>query len=255
MMRLATFGFIALCALVVAMPAAASREEDDTRAEAARINVRLGVEYMKQGQLATAREKIEKALEQNPRDPSVQFGAGLLYEQLREPEKAERHYRQALKLEPDNPDAQNALGAFLCRNGQPAKGEAAFVEAAENPLYRTPEVAFTNAGVCARRAGRLEQAEAYVRRALAQPAIYPEALIQMAGVSYERSNYLQARAFLQRYLDAAPATAAVLLLGHQIERALADEVAAKEYAVRLGTQFPESPEARILADLEREAAE
>ena len=94
-----------------------------------------------------------------------------------------------------------------------------------------------------------------MRRALAQPAIYPEALIQMAGVSYERSNYLQARAFLQRYLDAAPATAAVLLLGHQIERALADEVAAKEYAVRLGTQFPESPEARILADLEREAAE
>lgn len=242
MMRRATFGFVALCALAVAVPAAASRQEDDTRADAARINVRLGVEYMKQGQLATAREKIEKALEQN-------------HEQLREPEKAERHYRQALRLEPDNPDAQNALGAFLCRNGQPAKGEAAFVEAAENPLYRTPEVAFTNAGVCARRAGRLEQAEAYVRRALAQPAIYPEALIQMAGVSYERSNYLQARAFLQRYLDAAPATAAVLLLGHQIERALADEVAAKEYAVRLGTQFPESPEARILADLEREAAE
>lgn len=254
-MRYVTPGLLTLCLLLGALPASADKQDDDTRAEAARINVRLGVEYMKQGQLATAREKIEKALEQNPRDPSVQFGAGLLYEQLREPEKAERHYRQALRLEPDNPDAQNALGAFLCRNGQPAKGEAAFVEAAENPLYRTPEVAFTNAGVCARRAGRLAEAEAHVRRALAQPAIYPEALIQMAGISYERANYLQARAFLQRYLDAAPGTAAVLLLGHQIERALADQVAAKEYAVRLRTQFPESPEARILADLEREAAE
>ena len=254
-MRYTTSGLLALCLLLGALPASADKKDADTRAEAARINVRLGVEYMKQGQLATAREKIEKALEQNPRDPSVQFGAGLLYEQLREPEKAERHYRQALRLEPDNPDAQNALGAFLCRNGQPSKCEAAFLEAAENPLYRTPEVAFTNAGVCARRAGRLAEAEAYVRSALAQPAIYPEALIQMAGISYERANYLQARAFLQRYLDAAPGTAGVLLLGHQIERALADEVAAKEYAVRLRTQFPESPEARILADLEREAAE
>ncbi len=253
-MRRVFLGSTALWLLLAALPAAADKQDEDTRADAARINVRLGVEYMKQGQLAVAREKIEKALEQNPRDPSVQFGAGLLYEQLREPEKAERHYRQALRLEPDNPDAQNALGAFLCRNGQPAKGEAAFVEAAQNPLYRTPEVAFTNAGVCARRAGRLEQAEAYVRRAIAQPAIYPEALIQMAGISYERASYMQARAFLQRYLDAAPATAAVLLLGHQIESALDDEAAAKEFAVRLRTQFPESPEARILADLEREAA-
>jgi len=241
--------------LAACAPAAAQKSRSETLAEAARVNVRLGVEYLKQGQVAIARETLEKALEPNPRDPSVQFGAGLLYEQLREPAKAERHYRQALRLEPDNPDAQNALGAFLCRNGQAAKGEAAFIEAAENPLYRTPEVAFTNAGVCARQAGRLEQAEGHVRRALAQRAVYPEALIQMAGISFERGNPLQARAFVQRYLDAAPGTAAVLFLGHQVERALGDASAANDYAVRLRTQFPESPEARIVTDLENEAAE
>lgn len=235
-----------LLALVVTAPGALGASERDTAAEAARINARLGIEYMKQGQVAIAREKIDKALQQNPRDPGVQMSAGLLYEQLREPKEAERHYRQALKLEPDNPEAQNALGAFLCRNGQAKQGEEVFLEAARNPLYRTPEVAYTNAGVCARRNGRLDKSEEYLRLAVSQRSQYSEALLQMSGVSFERGNFLQSRAFLQRYLGMAPASAEVLLLGYQVEKALGDAAAADDFAGRLRRDFPDSPEARIL---------
>lgn len=220
----------------------------DPMADAARINVRLGVEYMKQGQLAVAREKIEKALQQNPDDPSVQMGAGLLYEQMLQPAVAERHYRQALRIQHDNPEAQNALGAFLCRNGKPKEGEEMFLKAARNPLYRTPEVAYTNAGVCARRSGRLDKSEEYLRLAVGQRAQYAEALLQMAGVSFDRGNHLQARAFLQRYLAVTQGGPDVLLLGYQVERALGDQPAADDFARRLRTQFPDSPEARILDD-------
>ena len=236
-----------LLLLLVATPSVAyETPQGNTAADAARINARLGIEYMKQGQVAIAREKIDKALQQNPRDPGVQMSAGLLYEQLREPKVAERHYRQALKLEPDNPEAQNALGAFLCRNGQAKQGEEVFLEAARNPLYRTPEVAYTNAGVCARRNGRLDKSEEYLRLAVSQRSQYSEALLQMAGVSFERGNFLQARAFLQRYLGMAPASAEVLLLGYQVEKALGDAAAADDFSGRLRRQFPNSPEARIL---------
>ena len=241
-----TPSLLILLALVTTPCLAYETPEGDTAADAARINARLGIEYMKQGQVAIAREKIDKALQQNPRDPGVQMSAGLLYEQLREPKVAERHYRQALKLEPDNPEAQNALGAFLCRNGQAKQGEEVFLEAARNPLYRTPEVAYTNAGVCARRNGRLDKSEEYLRLAVSQRAQYSEALLQMAGVSFERGSFLQARAFLQRYLGMAPASAEVLLLGYQVEKALADAAAADDFAGRLRRQFPNSPEARIL---------
>lgn len=241
-----TPSLLILLVLVVAAPLTCGAAERDTLAEAARINARLGIEYMKQGQIAIARDKIDKALQQNPRDPGVQMSAGLLYEQLREPKTAERHYRQALKLEPDNPEAQNALGAFLCRNGQAKRGEEVFLEAARNPLYRTPEVAYTNAGVCARRNGRLDKSEEYLRLAVSQRAQYSEALLQMAGVSFERGNFLQSRAFLQRYLGMAPASAEVLLLGYQVEKALGDAAAADDFAGRLRREFQNSPEARIL---------
>ncbi len=241
--------------MCAAGPAMAQYPDIDPMHDAARINVRLGLEYMRQGQLAIARDKIERALQQNPRDVGVQIGAGMLYEQMQDPRKAERHYRQALRLGTDNPEAQNSFGAFLCRNGEAKRGEEMFLAAARNPLYRTPEVAYTNAGVCARRAGRLEQAEEHLRLALAQRTVYSEALLQLAGVSFERGSLLQSRAFLQRYLAVASGQAEVLLLGYQVETALADTAAATEFATRLRSRFPDSPEARILAELRRQGTE
>lgn len=251
-----TVVLLASWAACAAAPAMAQQlAQSDPMHDAARINVRLGLEYMRQGQLSIARDKIERALQQNSRDVGVQIGAGMLYEQLQEPKRAERHYRQALRLESDNPEAQNSFGAFLCRNAEARRGEEMFLAAARNPLYRTPEVAYTNAGVCARSAGRLEESEQYLRLALAQRTTYTEALLQLAGVSFERGNLLQARAFLQRYLSTVPGAAEVFLLGYQIETAMADAAAAEDYALRLRSKFPDSPEARILAELGRQGPE
>jgi type IV pilus assembly protein PilF len=240
-----------LAALALAVPAAAQEPSRDPTVEAARINARLAMEYMKRDQLAVARDRIEKALQQNPRDVTVQMSAGLVYERLLDTKRAEKHFRQALRADTDSPEAQNALGAFLCRNKEFSKGEAMFLKAAQNPLYRTPEVAYTNAGVCARSAGKPERAEGYLRQALAVRSVYPETLLQLAGVSHDLGNHLQARAFIERFLGIAPATPDALLLGHQIERALNDHAAAAAFGERLRKEFPESVQLRVLDDIER----
>ena len=240
-----------LAACLLALPAAAQEQAADPMLEAGRINARLAMEYLKREQLLVAREKVEKALLQNPRDVTVQLAAGLVYERLLEKQRAEKHFRQALRADADSPEAQNALGAFFCRNRQHAKGEEMFLKAAQNPVYRTPEVAYTNAGVCARSAGRLERAEQYLRQALALRSDYPETYVQLAGVSHERGSYLQARAFIERYLAIAPPSPDVLLLGYQIEVAMKDPAAAAGFAERLRKEFPASAQLRALDDLER----
>ncbi|MGQ0383996.1 MAG: type IV pilus biogenesis/stability protein PilW [Gammaproteobacteria bacterium] len=237
-------------ALMLCLPAEAQQPAADPMIEAGRINARLAMEYLKRDQLVVARDKIEKALVQNPRDVTVQLAAGLVYERLLEKKRAEKHFRQALRSDADSPEAQNALGAFLCRNREHAKGEAMFVKAAGNPVYRTPAVAYTNAGVCARSAGRLERAEQYLRQALAISTAYPETLVQLAGVTHDRGNHLQARAFVERYLAVAPASADALMLGYRIESALKDTAAAAGFAQRLRKEFPESAQRRMLDDLE-----
>lgn len=236
----------AIAFLVAAQVLAQTPALDPTQ-EAGRINARLAMEYLKRDQLQVAQEKIEKALAQNPRDVNVQLSAGLVYERLRENKTAEKHFRQAVKVAPDSPEAQNALGAYLCRNKQQAKGEEMFVKAANNPLYRTPFVAYTNAGVCARSAGQLERAERYLRQALTAQVDYPETYAQLAGVLHERGNNLHARAFVERYLAVAPATADMLLLGYNIEVAMKDQSAAAGFRSRLEKEFPDSEQARRVA--------
>jgi type IV pilus assembly protein PilF len=231
-------------ALLAAAPAFPQHQSPDPIQEAGRINARLAMEYLKRDQLQVAQEKIEKALAQNPKDVNVQLAAGLVYERLRENKVAEKHFRLALKAAPDSPEAQNALGAFFCRNKQEEKGEEMFVKAAMNPLYRTPFVAYTNAGVCARSSGDLEQAERFLRQALTSQVDYPETYAQLAGVLHDRGNNLHARAFVERYLAVAPATPEMLLLGYNIEVAMKDEAAAAAFRARLEKEFPNSEQLR-----------
>ncbi len=238
-------------AVLLSLPALAQDPGPDPILEAGKINARLAMEYLKREQLQVAREKVDKALLQNPKDVNVQLSAGLVYERLHDPRRAEKHFRQALRADTDSPEAQNAFGAFLCRNGNHARGEAMFLKAAANQLYRTPVVAYTNAGVCARSAGNPERAERYLRQALDTHMEYPETYAQLAGVLHDRGNDLQARAFIQRFLAVAPVTPDVLLLGHKIEVALKDAGAAAEFGERLRREFPDSEQVRTLDEMER----
>jgi type IV pilus assembly protein PilF len=218
------------------------------REEAAELNVRLGAEYMRQGKLDLAREKLEKALEQDPQLADAQTYAALVYDQLGEVAKAERHYQRSLRLQPGVAATLNLYGAFLCRNDREEEAERYFAQAAKDRRYRTPEVALTNAGVCLLRKPDAAAAESYFRQALVANPRYPDALWHMSRLSFERAGYLQARAFIERYAEVGAMSPAALWLGVQVERELGDADAADRYAEQLQQEFPTSDEARLLAE-------
>jgi type IV pilus assembly protein PilF len=211
-------------------------EKSDT--DAARYNTQLGATYLQRGELELARDKLEKAVRQDPDLASARGYLGVLYERIDEPEKAGREYRAAVRLAPDSPDILNTYGGYLCRNGQREEGIEYFLKAARNPLYRTPQAALTNAGVCARGIPDQAAAEEYFRQALARVPGYREALIQLAALNYVTRDYLQAQAFLERFLQYGDATPDALILGVRIEDAQGNSRAAAEYRERLRTEFP-----------------
>ena len=219
--------------------------------DAALLNAQLGIEYMRQGNLKAGQEKINKALEQNPRTAETQMAAGLLYDRLGEDNKAQEHFEKALRYGPKNPDVLNNFAVFLCRKGDKARGVGYFLEAASSPLYATPQAAYTNAGYCALGDGRPQDAEVYFRQALSYNQNLAGALLPMAEIYHEMGNNLQARAFLQRYLALAPADAQVLWLGYRIERAMGDTANAQAYAQRLKKEYTTSVQTRDLLRVEQ----
>lgn len=234
--------------IVIALAGCASTPRNDrvSDKDAARFNVQLGMGYMQQGDLEGAREKLERAVQQDPSLPGAHAALGILYERAGDPRRAQEHLRRATRLSPEDPGTLNNYGGFLCRQREYREGIRHFEMAAANAYYRTPEAALTNAGVCARSIPDLELAESYLRRALDLNRNYPEALLQLAHLSLDMERTLPARAFLQRYEAVAPATPYSLELGQRIEAAAGDRRVAAEYAKRLRNEFPDSREARDL---------
>ena len=74
--------------------------------------------------------------------------------------------------------------------------------------------------MCARDAGQAAAAEESFRAALARNPNYSEALLNMMELSFQQRNFLQTRAFVQRYLGALAPSAPVLLTCVNVEREL-----------------------------------
>jgi len=254
MRRLLPVLALGVAGLLAAVPGHAEQHQPNPdRAslnQAAVVNAQLALEYLRKGDLETARDKIEKALTQDPHKADTQMAAGLVYERLGDSHKAKSHYEEAVRLGKDDPKILNNVAVYYCRNGDRKRGEEYFLKAASSPLYRTPEVAYTNAGQCAQDDGRPADAETYFRKALTYRPDFPDALLQMAEFGNRTGNNLQARAFLQRFLSVAPASPSALMLGYHIERAMGEDAQAKAYARRLKNEFPTSAEAGKLLDEE-----
>jgi type IV pilus assembly protein PilF len=211
----------------------------------------LGAGYLRQGRPDLAIERLTRALDQNPRLADAHSIIALAYEQQGIAEQAEEHYRRATQLEPNNPAAANAYATFLCRTNRFDQAEPLFRRAANNPVYNTPEVALTNAGLCARSAGNNAKAEEYFRAALNEQPRFADALRNMMDLSYQSENYMQTRAFVQRYLEAQPASPDVLLMCYNVEQRLNNRLAADRCAERLRSGFPTSAEFAQLQDAQQ----
>jgi type IV pilus assembly protein PilF len=238
---------LAAAALTGCVTSSGSVAQPASDNEAAVANMNLGAGYLRQGNMELAIERLQRALQQDPRLVQAHTTIALAYDQIGNTEEAENHFKRATQLEPGNGAAANGYAAFLCTHGNRwADAQPYFRRAADDTKYGTPEVALTNAGVCARDAGELAAAEENFRAALMRNPRYADALLNMLELTYQRGEYLQTRAFLQRYLDVRPATAPVLLMCVNAEKALNNAAAADRCAAQLRNRFPGAPELQQL---------
>ena len=245
-LRLAALLLMACACAACVTESGGRRTVKESPEDAAAYNYQLGVEYLRKGKLRQARERLESSVRQNPDVAQTHVTLAILYQRIDEPDLADRSYRNAIRVAPDEASVQNSYAVYLCGKRRFEQAERYFVRAARNPLYSTPAAALTNAGVCMRSKPDLDAAERYFREALDVDEAFPEALIQLADLKMKSGNLLSARAFMQRLLAAREPTAESLLLGWRIEKALGDDDAAAEYAEMLVERFPESREANRL---------
>lgn len=250
--RCGQLGAVALWAAVLILSGCATSQHAKQKHDAANYNMQLGMAYLNRGDLALAKDKLERAVKENPEEPSVHSAMAMLQDRMGNSEQADAEFRAALRLGPRDPDILNNYAVYLCRTGRTDEGVKDFEEAARNPLYRTPEVALSNAGVCLRTAKRDTQAAMSFQQALQVKPNFAEAAYQLGDLDFERGQLNDAREEVDRYLGAFDATPDLLLLRVRIARKQGDRLTEERFASRLRRDFPGSAQARGLANLGRD---
>ncbi len=239
-----------LVALSWLLQACVSVDPQQTKNEkASAVNVQLGIGYLQQNKLELASEKLTKALRQNPDSAAAHNAYGILQERLLQPDKAEFHYSRATELDPEDSQAANNYGAYLCRNGRELESEKYFKRAVENPLYKTPEFAYPNAAICLLKVNERDTAQQYLRKALAAKSDFAPALLAMGDLSFDDGNYENAKLYADRYHLTTQPTPKSLWLAIRATLELDPDGDVSELGERLKTEFPNSSEAKAWAEI------
>lgn len=244
-----SFGFNAVLMLVLALVLLACTTQpenfNDKPKERAQAHADLGAVYLQQGRLDVALEEFSLASKIEPSYAAAYNGLGLVQAALGQDAVAELNFKKAVQLEPLNSEAHNNYGSFLCARNRLDESIKEFMAALKNPLYATPAMAYTNAAVCSLRKNDSVQAEGYLLRALQLDPLAGLAAYQLATIQFKSKDALAAKKTLQAALS-SKASADMLWLAIQIERALGDANLEASYALELRQNYPESEQAQLL---------
>lgn len=240
--KMAVTALVSIFVVVTLSSCSSLLGKNDKEARVIKNNIDLALGYLKRGQYDVSNQKINRALDADWENSEAHTVAALLAERQKRTEKAEEHYRYAIEFQPDDGSVLNNYGVFLCRQGKPQKAVELFMKAVNIPSYVTPNEAYENAGACARQIPDLKNAEKYLRIALSGNPKLPNALYEMAQISYGQKKNLSVRAYLQRFAAVASHTPQSLWLGVRAEKNLGDRQASEVYAKKLQRLFPDSEE-------------
>lgn len=214
--------------------------------DAAKTRLILGLSYLENNHYEQAKFNLEKALDFAPERADVNYSIGYYYQLVGEMKQAESYYLKAIKLEPKNPDTFNNYGTFLCNNKQPEKAERYFKQAIDISKYTRAAESYENMAICALLSNQYNKASQYYELSYKHNPTRPNIAVSLAGLNYATGDLVAALDFLGRYNRLKAPSPRGALLGYILENKRGRISEANKYAGQLKTDFVNSAETNLL---------
>ena len=202
---------IALCLLFNAC----ALKHTPEHSSAAAYNVQLGLGYLAQNDRMRAREKLHRALMQDPDSIEPHLALAYYYETVGEQIKAQQTYQHALEILPQSGQVNNNYGVFLCSQGDYAQALVYFDRALADTYYPNSASAYENMALCLAKMNHPE-AEKYAHLALQQDPKRNSLLLKLSFILAEQKQIARAQAYLDQYHRLSEPTPASMSLARQL---------------------------------------
>lgn len=211
----------------------------------ARLRMELASGYLERGNPNTALDEVKQALTIDPNYADAYTMRALIYMQIGQGPLAEQSFKQALQLEPRNPDALHNYGLFLCRNQRLTESYDKFRQVTTNANYPGLDRTWLVYGVCQMQGGFVNEAEKSLHRSFELDPSNPATATNLALLHYRKKELDTARFYARKVNNSELANSESLWLGVRIEKGLNNQLAMNELGAQLRRRFPESREAKL----------
>jgi Tfp pilus assembly protein PilF len=198
--------FGVFCVLLLSACATTPSDKDLKKAE---THYNLGVSYLTKEQLNDAFVEFQKAVKLDPKHKESLNSLGYLSFRFKKYDEAISYYKRSISIDPNYSEALNNLGALYLDIENWDEAIKYFKMALKNPLYTTPEKAYSNMGYAYYRKGDYTNAinilnEVFVRYpdGFPQPSYFPYYVLGLVYVKV--GNISAAIGEFKKALDIAP---------------------------------------------------
>ena len=214
---------------------------------AARTRIALALQYLKTGNNSQAKYNLERAADFAPDLPEVHYSLAYYYQQVDEPELADKAYQRALKIAPNDPNTLNNYGVFLCGIGEYDRAAEELLKAISIPSYIRVAESYENLALCAIEFDDFENAEKYLKSALNHSSQRPSSMISLAGLYYAKSDLHKAEDIIEKYESLGRVTPRALMLSYLIQQRMGHIEKAEATAGIILQTYPGSNEAKAIS--------
>ncbi len=147
----------------------ALKKEDISKAEA---HFTIGLSAVSDGELSKAYIKFQKAIKLNPKHKESLNYLGYISARFQKFDDAELYYKRAISVDQNYSDAMNNLGVLYLETEDWDDAIKYFEMALSNPIYSTPERAYSNLGFAFLKKEEYQSAQDAIDNALTRDPDY-----------------------------------------------------------------------------------
>ncbi|AMC99333.1 MULTISPECIES: type IV pilus biogenesis/stability protein PilW [Halomonas] len=214
--RLRPLSLVAMLAGSLWLTGCASQAERSDGSSPAEAFTELGMAYLEQDNLPRAIAALNRALENDARNPQALQAMAIVYQRQGEDELADETFQQALKADPDYSRARNNYAAFLYDKGRTAEACEQLELASRDTQYANRAQLFANLGQCYWELGDLAKARSGFERAQSLEPRSPRSYFALAELELMLGNPEHARQQLDAYIRLAGMTPNAQALANDI---------------------------------------
>lgn len=216
--------------------------------KAVQVRTQLAAEYLKNGDLDSAKRALDQALESDSRDSSVNMMMGVLLQQEGSKlnlEKADAYFKRAIAADPQNAQARNNYGTYLYQVERYNEAIEQLSIAGATLGYDQRFRALENVGRIYLKLGDVANAEKSFKQALQANRDSYVSMLELSEILYLRQQFAPARQLYEQFVRAVGQKnqgARALWIGIRLARANGDQLGTQVLVNQLRALFPNSQE-------------